>query len=581
MRAVWELLWCGLLLVAIAAIVASLIPFHVLQARARSLSNSGQDSFFTCGFYHAMQWRLRAIAAGNLALVLALRGFRQRTLRFLERILVDSRKLAGDIRLAVKLIPAFDLFSLAGITLLAAFVRVPLLSQPMRYDEATTFLLYSSRPFYVALSFYNTPNNHLLHTLLVRLSYLVFGNYPWALRLPALLAGLCLVPASYIAARALYRGGGALLTAGLVASSSILAEYSTNARGYSMLCLLVLLLIPLADYALHHENWAAWTSLAILSALGFFTIPIMLYPFGGICLWLVLSAMASRLSFRILIPGLWLAMLLTAGITLELYSPVFAVSGPAAVFTNKWVVASPVGVVLRELPRSLESTWQEWNRGLPWWLTWILAAGFLASLLLHRRWGKSSVPLPLALLGCVFPLVLVQRVVPFPRVWLFALPLYFITATPALANLLEPLLERLRLRHGMALLALGASLFLAFGFQPQQVYATNEGRGCDSLTLYLKQHLEPGDSVVAALPSDVPMLYNFRKEGVQTSYLGASQPKRLLVVVNSVSGDTVQKVLSMANIPNSPGQEPKLLVQYDSASLYEVIPPPPDAVPTT
>ena len=37
---------------------------------------------------------------------------------------------------------------------------------------------------------YTAPNNHILHTAMVRASYLVFGDSPPALRLPALLAGI-------------------------------------------------------------------------------------------------------------------------------------------------------------------------------------------------------------------------------------------------------------------------------------------------------------------------------------------------------------------------------------------------------
>jgi uncharacterized membrane protein len=70
------------------------------------------------------------------------------------------------------------------------------------------------------------------------------------------LAGLCLVPATYMAARSLYEYRGALLAAGLVASSSALIEYSVNARGYSILSLVFLAMIPLSAYAVRNNNCA-------------------------------------------------------------------------------------------------------------------------------------------------------------------------------------------------------------------------------------------------------------------------------------------------------------------------------------
>jgi hypothetical protein len=451
---------------------------------------------------------------------------------------------------------------------------------------------YASRPFYVALSFYNTPNNHVFHTLLVRLAYLALGNHPWALRLPVLLAGLCLVPATYVAARSLYHNNGALLAAAFVASSSMLIEYSANARGYEIVCLLFMIMIPVGAHALRHRNWAAWLLLAIVSALGFYTIPIMLYPFGGLVVWLLLSIAVGdsrpdsqpeelpasvQSAARRALAALSVAIVLTMLLAGELYSPVLAVSGPKALFANKWVSPSPFPVFLHQLPASLASTWWGWNRDLPAWLAAVLAAGFVISLPGHRRIGSQRVPLPLALLLCVAPLLFVQRVIPFERVWLFALPLYFILAAAGLAMALEPVFHRLHLRHAMALLALVAALFAGLRVERSgSLYLSNESRGMPALAAWLKGHLSSGDTIVGVPPSDGPMRYYLQREGVPTSYLNSSiggrgeAPHRRLVVVNESSRDTVEQVCEAAGQPHQPNRNAKLLVQFESAKLYEV-----------
>lgn len=75
----------------------------------------------------------------------------------------------------------------------------------MRSDEAFTFTTYVAKPLLIGLSDYLTCcGNHILHSLLVRFSYSLFGNQPWVIRLPALLAGVLLVPASYIVTRIYY-----------------------------------------------------------------------------------------------------------------------------------------------------------------------------------------------------------------------------------------------------------------------------------------------------------------------------------------------------------------------------------------
>jgi 4-amino-4-deoxy-L-arabinose transferase-like glycosyltransferase len=600
------MLLSALLLAGVASLAASLIPFSVLLARVRGVSDSGQGSFFSPEFFRAMQTRLRVIGIANLAAVIALLWFRRRMHEWARQVFSDALILARDVRSAASSLPAIDRLALASLTLFAAVLRIPLLSQPMRYDEAITFLQYASRPFYVALSFYNTPNNHLFHTLLVRLAYLALGNHPWALRLPTFLAGLCLVSATYAAARSLYRGNGALLAAALVASSSILIEYSTNARGYCMVCLLFMMLISIAAYALGHRNWAAWLLLAVVSALGFYTIPIMLYPFGGVVVWLLLSIATGdakqedaqrharsdstrsdlvRNAQGSAVAGLFVACVLTMLLAGELYSPVLAVSGPKAVFANKWVKASPLPIVLHRLPASLASTWRDWNRDLPMWLTVALAAGFVISLMWHRRVSRQRVPLTLVLLLWVGPLVFVQRVIPFERVWLFALPLYFIGAAAGLAIALEPVFARLHLRHAMAPVAVVLALFVGVRVERSgsvyvsSVYLTNESRGMPALAAWLKAQVKPGDSIVAVPPSDGPLRYYLQNEGVPPSYfashVGAPNraspgPHRIFVVVNEASGDTLERVCETAGQPMLRESDAKLLVQFESAALYEL-----------
>jgi hypothetical protein len=591
----------GLLLAGLASLATSLVPFSMFLTRVRNVSDSGQGTFFSPEFYHAMQTRLRLIGVANLAAGIILLGLRRQMYKWARRVFTDALILARDFCVAARSLPAIDRLALAGLAFLAAALRIPLLSQPLRYDEAITFVEYASRPFYVALSFYNTPNNHVFHTLVVRLAYLALGNHPWALRLPVLLAGLCLAPATYAASRSLYHdgrcdNGGALLAAALVASSSMLIEYSTNARGYEIVCLLFTIMIPAGVYALRGRNWAAWLLFAVVSALGFYTIPIMLYPFGGLVVWLLLSIVMgdakpegsqedaagnSRLGSRADLAALSVAIVLTMLLAGELYSPVLAVSGPKALFANKWVSASPFPVFLDQLPASLASTWRGWNRDLPIWLAEVLSLGFVISLVWHRRISSQRVPLALGLLLFVGPLVLAQRVIPFERVWLFALPLYFICAAAGLAMALEPVLHRLHLRHAMALALVVALLAGLRVERSGSVYLSNESRGMPALAAWLKSQLHSGDTIVAVPPSDGPLRYYLQREGVPTSYLTSSLgpsiggskgagPHRRFVVVNEVSGDTVEQVCKAAGEPHQRNWDAMLIVQFESAKLYEV-----------
>lgn len=518
-----------------------------------------------------MRMRLQLAGGVSLAVAALLFFVRGRILRFLEKLAADAAMFGRTIVFEWRGLPSQDLWSIAALVCVASALRIPLLSQPMRYDEAYSVTTYASRPLYIGLALYTQPNNHLFHTFFMHVAYVLFGNHPWALRMPAFFAGLLLIPATYIAARVLYRTEGAILGAALAATSSVLIDYSTSARGYSLVCLFTLLLIVIAAYLIHNPGWFGWLLFSVFAALGFYTIPIMLYPVVGVGVWVLLEAIVGDAEHpRRVISGLLAAGILTAVLTIVLYSPVFAVSGPSSVFANKIVKPLSTGVFLKELPVSLLSTWRYWNRGLPLVLITVLATGFAVSLLLNFRCSRFRIPLPLALVASIAPILLVQRVVPFERVWTFALPLYFVASTAGLALAATWLLSRIPIRHGMSFFAAAICLWSAWYVRDGKViYATNEGRGMQETAIYLKSHLTTGDSVLMTLTSFAPLEYYFLKHDVPIVYLNAPASHRLFVVVNQTAGETPADVFAAREIEQAT-QLGRPVGQFDTVVLYEV-----------
>ena len=99
------------------------------------------------------------------------------------------------------------------VAIVSLGIRAYLLFQPIRYDEAFTFLAYVSKPWYLGVADYSTPNNHVLNTLLAHFCYLALGSKVWVLRLPAFLAGVSVTPATYLLCRVLSGKDGALFAA--------------------------------------------------------------------------------------------------------------------------------------------------------------------------------------------------------------------------------------------------------------------------------------------------------------------------------------------------------------------------------
>jgi predicted membrane-bound mannosyltransferase len=112
-------------------------------------------------------------------------------------------------------------------------LRLAYLGLPLRYDEAMTFLGLVDRPLLAVLADYS-PNNHLLHTVLAKLCVGLLGEEEWALRLPALLAGVLVVPSlAWVAGRVFGLVEG-FAVAGLAAATAWLVSYAVDARGYSL-----------------------------------------------------------------------------------------------------------------------------------------------------------------------------------------------------------------------------------------------------------------------------------------------------------------------------------------------------------
>jgi 4-amino-4-deoxy-L-arabinose transferase-like glycosyltransferase len=124
---------------------------------------------------------------------------------------------------------------LVAIGALGAVLRAIGLDAGLWYDEIATLVQYVRRPVAAIVTIYDSQNQHLLYSVLARLSTVAFGESAAALRLPAAVFGVVSVGlAAWCAARIVARRE-ALLVAVLLAVSYHHIWFSQNARGYTML----------------------------------------------------------------------------------------------------------------------------------------------------------------------------------------------------------------------------------------------------------------------------------------------------------------------------------------------------------
>ena len=473
---------------------------------------------------------------------------------------------------------------LLGIIIISIVVRIFFLNQPIRHDEAITFLTFAREPLIKSLSDYSTSNNHLFHTLLLHISYSIFGNELWAIRLPAFIAGILIVPATYSAARMFYDKNAAILASGIIASSSYLIEYSTNARGYTLLCLFFLLILIFAIYLNNYNNTAIWVLFSVFSAFGFYTIPIFLYPFGIIIIWLLLSIIFKDTANKKipLLKNLLIAIINTITLTFLLYIPAIIFRTSESGIVKDAIKSQSFIYFFKTLPNWLSSTWSKWNRDIPIVLSIILVIGFFVSIIFNKKLKGPKVPIILAVIIWLTPLLILQRPVMYERIWLFLLPLYIILGSAGIIFLIDLIFNKIKKYKFtkkyriiiIPILAVIISLGLGFNtVQSKSVYYSNETgtlQDAEDITLLLKDCLESKDRILLQRPSEWPLPYYFDKYGISPDYFHVNLEKsnRAIVIINKSNDQTLETILDYSDVSLEKFEKLELLKDYESASVY-------------
>jgi hypothetical protein len=558
---------------AASVLVFSLVPYERLKEHVDAFTVD-RDADVSRAEFDAIVWRLRAVASGLLLAAALLVAFGQIVDQVATEVARSWWRSLGRSPSALRAWIADEdlvhLASLALIVVIAVGVRVAFVDVPMRYDEATTYNNFVSKPLHVALANYATPNNHLLHTLLAKASSALLGNEPWTIRLPALVAGATLVPATYALGRVLYGRTAALLAAALVAASSTLVEYSANARGYTIVALLTVAAFLAAARALERDSVGAWALVVVAGALGLYAVPVMIYPLGGAFVWLFASGWLAGRPLRPLVVRLGASALAVTVLTLVLYAPVYAASGVHSVTSNEFVEPQSWRTLVELLPEHAWETLESWTRDLPLVASVLLAVGLVGGLVVAPSTSPFRVPPLVAVLAWALPVLALQRVVPFTRVWLFLLPLVAVTAAGFYGWLLErrPTLARAGAPLA-AVVALGAALAIVSADSVRESRETGALLDAPAVAAYLADLVRPEDRILAT-GSDTILEYYLERDGVDARrLLYTDEPRpRTFVVVNVLGGQSVEELLGQ--LGRGELGPPRLMKSYPSALVYLV-----------
>jgi hypothetical protein len=446
----------------------------------------------------------------------------------------------------------------------------------MRYDESVTYLYFASQSWTTVVSSYTYPNNHVFHSLLVKAFASVLGDDPWVLRLPAFIAGVAMIPVTYAIGRRLFGSAAAYLGAALVSVSGALTFYSTNARGYTMVCLAALILANALLELRERPSTAQWSVVVIALALGAWTVPVMIYPAGGLALWFVLSALRDDTSQ----PRSDLARFVLAGLaatilTVLLYSPIIARDGLAPLTGNAFVRASAWRVFFREISSSVKPTFMASTIGYPVLVSALIAVCAVVGLVEERKTNGLRVSMAGSMyVWCAFVLLVTHRA-PFYRVWLFLVaPVAMLAGHGVMrvASRLPATSRRLTVPDGVPGIAVAVALALLVVFTRGVDTSRDTGtlRDAQQITKGLSGTLRPGDRVFAPIPSNAPLAFYFARARLDQAYLSAvpTDSSRVYLIVNTGEGFALNTPLGDRLLQKY--TKARLVVRYPSAEVYQL-----------
>ena len=445
---------------------------------------------------------LAIMAAGTAALLWALR-----------RRLIDllARSPTAPPEVGYAWITSVELVVVSGVIATGVVLAVQNLSLPMRGDEALTSVRFATRALWSAWSDYPYPNNHVLHSLLAWTAWHIGGWNPVALRMPAFLAACFTLPILWWFVRQEQGWLAATLATALLATSPLFIEYATSARGYTLMLLFFLLSLLCGRALVRRPDVnELWMAYALITALGFLTIPLMAFPAAITGAWMVIlryrvGGLAGLLPFAgKMVGGFGLAMT----ITLLLYTPVLMESGFDALFSNKDVrsLSFRDGNLISRFIGHFIVIWLQWHEATPLWAqTVLLVLIVIGAVAPQRSRGHCSAFAVAVVIGTAGVLLVKPVILPL-RMTIFLLLAAMIMAGTGAAVLIEGVLSRLRwnvlvlhsVRTGMILLALGGFTWWATrpGVAERFAQETGFSPTAKSLVAGVLHDMRPGDYVL-------------------------------------------------------------------------------------
>ncbi|MGE5378320.1 MAG: hypothetical protein ACM3XO_24950, partial [Bacteroidota bacterium] len=271
--------------------------------------------------------------------------------------------------------------------------------------------------------------------------------------------------------------------------------------------------------------------------------------------------------------------------TLLLYLPVILFgTGFASIASNEIVESRAWSVFLENVRPRAVKTWESWMTAVAPATQYVLLGGFLISLFFYRKASRQRLPLQVFLILGAAIMLVIQRVAPLARVWMYLESFYLIFAAGGLIWLVELVLNRLN-RPAFTARMISAIILLGVMILGTRIYLdTQQGSVVPNQGDFPEQHdaqyhathLQKDDTILSVSPVDIQTAYYLYMYGVPYDVFYQRdhpvQVRNAVVVLRRNSKyNSPETVLDYYNLTgNFDLAAARLLYQYGPLLVYSI-----------
>ncbi|HWZ23051.1 MAG TPA: hypothetical protein VNW06_10380, partial [Cytophagaceae bacterium] len=298
-------------------------------------------------------------------------------------------------------------------------VKIYFLSRfPFHVDEVASYLFFVKKGFFVTISYYPSPNNHILYSVIAYLMQPFISDPYYLMKIPSCIISIITSGILFLFLLKNFNFSTSLLGTLLFSFATNYFVYSISGRGYALMTSFTIIstFMMLEIISSRNEKFL-WHSYVFSTVLGFYTLSIFLYPFVTLSLIVLVYSIIEK-KYNLLKPFLYYNLLIVCGVLL-LYTPVFLISGVSSITSNGWMIKLDWNSYFSLLPKFITGAFEFIlgfdNFAMLTGLTIIISAILILIATKRKTW------LLLVVAFFVTPVFLLtlQRLQPYNRVWCY------------------------------------------------------------------------------------------------------------------------------------------------------------------